>query len=1329
MTPVEFMSTFIQKLIDLGNDTNKFDKAISSLTTFTSASDVISAIHSDIASSASPEDFLLTCCGIDFTTSDIGSLLGSDVSGLEPLTADSVVDESGITLQRNIPYSFNIGGLAITLVPQTSSQGIFINQALYSWWYPLSFEAIKSGYGLEIDGSSLIGTMDTDLFQQGASGGAIALAYVSIIFDSSGKPIKMSCRINTHNDAYGTIDLNNSNGVSATLGSNYLDRTLLHELTHAMMTANIEGFASLVPMYFVEGSAELINGCEDTRGKMLKASIADVSILDDGFSSSPTSDLHWYTSGYIFLRYLIKKFTSVPTGNVDTNLPIIEVYEDSCSNGIKFKHGLARDIDFKPVFDEFTKFVTSSDDNVQSWGICDGSTSLDDIKGYTFRIPLKDSKVVEQKDIIDIRHFLCDEGAFVLSDIYCNCYAKDAILPVGLYLPNSYSTWFQNSMECKINLSFDYATETVSFSRSKEYAKIFGKSPCYMMIPDHHGVLDDKDALTNAFHVCNAVSMLTGNYSVAEDGYRFTSYRPNIGRIPDFISLIEDNNDLPATFPIIIEVGCTGSTGHLNYDYLYSEHNVVWSDTDKLSAWHKLLSLGREVYLGLVPLDSSFALSDFDKSVLALSSTYSNLHIIDYDINKLSYQRISSNQELFDRCCAIYSIEDYSDIADYVEDICKEKSHLYEDITRRYAEIFFPYKLHNQHAITYPLFKDLFLANRPVSPQYDYLLTGFAYTGAKSGEAAYSMQDYFQVQYNRHVPPSVSGSSWLSYYAGIDLYSGILSNLSNLVSDGVKNIIICLSTKLNSSSVAALNNFDAVLKKAGIRLIVLFAFQGGRSILSDKELHDSYNKFWVKLSCSDRLVNIPEKIEAVILNRFYGIVPDMSDFYASLPTYIVKNYFQTNLNNKGINRYGYSASGAINALLYHLYPQEDTIAVRRDVVNLTSPCYYLTLNRINSSNLFDFPTFSEPRPPQVIRNTGEALTFNVHTLYDKNLPSYEQGGGLCKDLFDFDTEGEGKTANLLNWVKSITVPGNPSWIMKMHEGCYTYPARNTGCSWFTYSEQDKDVYDSIEFFFVKENYGGSIILLFYNSIDSTVVPVWQTLSFGVLDVYDDTHKFPLFIAGGTTGLSPDSYTYSYTIPGNPPTTVTKTVTGNSYNFRVRQLSGHSSNLLYPTLLSGCDISNFAVLSEDGVWKYLGNCVQSPMSNRAGALSDIVDESNFFIMPTASDTFNYEGALGLGDYYISKLMSPVYVFHGSIPNMEERGIVGTIKNHYAVRNDSHVGILVINNKRYLITPNGWLDRMPYVVSGSDDDSYFRDLDNANRYLFKYNLAIYIGDVAQ
>ena len=147
-----------------------------------------------------------------------------------------------------------------------------------------------------------------------------------------------------------------------------------------------------------------------------------------------------------------------------------------------------------------------------------------------------------------------------------------------------------------------------------------------------------------------------------------------------------------------------------------------------------------------------------------------------------------------------------------------------------------------------------------------------------------------------------------------------------------------------------------------------------------------------------------------------------------------------------------------------------------------------------------------------------------------------------------------------------------------------------------------------------------------------------------------------------------------------------------------------------------------------MWKYAGNFVQAMLSKRGGTVSEINDGSDFFVLPTASNNFNYLGALGGGNYYEAKDMLPVQLFHGSLPNMEERGIIGSIPNHFAVRTDAHLGIVVVDNKRYLIIPNGWYDRLPYVVAGTDDESVFRDLDNANKFLFKYNLAIYIGDVA-
>ena len=312
MTPISFMTAFMKSLVDLDADTDKFNKTINALTPFNSAQAVIDSIHSDIASATSANDFLLTQCGIDLSNADVGGLLGYDASGNNVIDSEAVLDETGLTLQQTVPRTAIIEGFTITFPAMNTLTpgGKFINKALYSWWYPLAFKIIKDGYGLGIVDTSYVKQMDTDLYQEPAQNGAIMLAYVSTYFDAvTGIPNKLSCRINTHNDAYGNIDTTNPNGYSANLGTDYLDRTLLHELTHALMSTNIRGYVWL-PKYFLEGSAELINDCDDTRGTEILNAINNVSVLDDGFLETPSSTLHWYTTGFIFLRYLIKHSTS-----------------------------------------------------------------------------------------------------------------------------------------------------------------------------------------------------------------------------------------------------------------------------------------------------------------------------------------------------------------------------------------------------------------------------------------------------------------------------------------------------------------------------------------------------------------------------------------------------------------------------------------------------------------------------------------------------------------------------------------------------------------------------------------------------------------------------------------------------------------------------------------------------------------------------------------------------------------------------------------------------------------------------------------------------------
>lgn len=402
MTPISFMTAFMKSLVDLDADTDKFNKTINALTPFNSAQAVIDSIHSDIASSKSADVFLKRQCGINLSNKDVGGLLGYDASGNDRINSEAVMDETGLPLQQTVPRTAIIEGFTITFPAMNTLTpgGKFINKALYSWWYPLAFKIIKDGYGLGIVDTSYVKQMDTDLYQKPAQNGAIMLAYVSTYFDAvTGIPNKLSCRINTHNDAYGNIDTTNPNGYSANLGTSYLDRTLLHELTHALMSTNIRGYVWL-PNYFLEGSAELINGCDDTRGTEILNAINNVSALDDGFLETPSSTLHWYTTGFIFLRYLIKHSTSyVPKDTYRP--PTFELLEETNTNGFMFEIGITRENNFERIFMEYSEFLQKESDTVQAWELCDNST-LHSYYGNTFRIPLKNAEERIDSDIAEM---------------------------------------------------------------------------------------------------------------------------------------------------------------------------------------------------------------------------------------------------------------------------------------------------------------------------------------------------------------------------------------------------------------------------------------------------------------------------------------------------------------------------------------------------------------------------------------------------------------------------------------------------------------------------------------------------------------------------------------------------------------------------------------------------------------------------------------------------------------------------------------------------------------------------------------------------------------
>ena len=1018
MIPTSFMTAFMKSLIDLDADTDKFNKTIDALTPFNSAQAVIDSIHSDIASAKSADVFLKRQCGIDLSNADVGGLLGYDASGNDVINSEDVMDETGLPLQQTVPKTATIEGFTITFPDMNALTpgGQFINKALYSWWYPLAFKIIKDGYGLGIVDTSYVKQMDTDLYQEPAKNGAIVMAYVMTYFDeTTGIPNKLSCRINIHNDAYGNIDTTNPNGYSANLGTNYLDRTLLHELTHALMSTNIRGFNAWLPKYFIEGSAELINGCDDTRGKEMLDSINNVSTFDDGFSETPSSNLHWYTTGFIFLRYLIKHSTSyVPKDTYKP--PTFDLLEETNTNGFMFERGITRENNFEKIFTEYSEFLQKKSDTVQAWELCDNS-ALHSYYGNTFRIPLKNAK---EKIDSNIAEMIIEKG---------------------------------NSQRVPVP----------PFDKFNANTKVY---------------VAGTFTLTE---ICNV-------------GYATK-------RIDEVIK-----EDFECKNVIV--------------------HNIARDDTSLLDYTSKInaelsscISQGYEYFIFDCPVDINEPMSSYISLIDSISNTAHSSNVVPIFIGT-------------------------------------------------------PHQNEN--------------------------------------EAKY--------KYGKKLVGSITSCKAVDVFTAMELVMGATEN----------------------------------------------------TILSG-----NYNKI----------------IEQWFCNHYF------SHMGVPMIEYIFYNSLDIPTETEEIIKFKVA-----------------------EKVSKKSPCYYLTL----AFHITPDEYRGGKRPKRLFANkSAEFASFNLHQLYDKNLVSYEQGGGVAKRSFDMEIRNKRTHLGLLNYTKEIP---HPRYIEISHEGCYTYPMDNTGCPLISYASEDHEDYDNIEFFFTKTNYGSNITLCFYNSKKESVQPIWQSISFGTFDTHEDSYIMPLYIGGGTTGLRSSSYTYSYTIPGNPPRIITKEVHGKLYDFSITQYSGSMSNLLYPTKLDETNITNFFVLAPDGEWKSLYNSVQE--TRKFGG----IDVSTNIIKDTDSHGIVYNTASDdtrdAFDYNTKNVYSlyPISMYSEN----EENGYMGSIPYNFGVTSRARTGLTYINGDRYLIIPNGWEHRIsyPFTVDSNSSDSIDEQLRkymlNISKLYFKNHLAVKVGD---
>ena len=143
-------------------------------------------------------------------------------------------------------------------------------------WLNEAESLIRNYYGIEGDGARLV--IDVDTF---TDGGSNVLAYVEGLMNGNGQWSNLHMR-------FDMADFSPAN-VSGS------DRVVAHELAHAVM-ARAMNFSSL-PLWFIEGSAELIHGADDRLAGAVAGggAAAVVATVGGGFS---------YEGSYAAMRYL-----------------------------------------------------------------------------------------------------------------------------------------------------------------------------------------------------------------------------------------------------------------------------------------------------------------------------------------------------------------------------------------------------------------------------------------------------------------------------------------------------------------------------------------------------------------------------------------------------------------------------------------------------------------------------------------------------------------------------------------------------------------------------------------------------------------------------------------------------------------------------------------------------------------------------------------------------------------------------------------------------------------------------------------------------------------
>ena len=189
-----------------------------------------------------------------------------------------------------------------------------IVNGLYNWWIEGALDLIERSHGLRFSNDELHQIIYADSFKiftfiLGAALDKSTLAAAG----KNGNNLVLYINKKYFDDDF-EIRLN----PSGRFKYQFLDRTIAHELTHAIMAAKIPSHSPNDYLFVTEGLAELTIGADDTRDliKLLK----NPERSANSFQNPNKLEYGYYGAGYMFFRYFAKQVAD--SQNVNTNKPL-----------------------------------------------------------------------------------------------------------------------------------------------------------------------------------------------------------------------------------------------------------------------------------------------------------------------------------------------------------------------------------------------------------------------------------------------------------------------------------------------------------------------------------------------------------------------------------------------------------------------------------------------------------------------------------------------------------------------------------------------------------------------------------------------------------------------------------------------------------------------------------------------------------------------------------------------------------------------------------------------------------------------------------------------